>query len=75
MRSGKCRNCGEESVYRRPPTMGGFADVAVAQRIALDKTSYAVTVHYVCSRCGYTETYLEDEPALAKVAAGWDKIS
>jgi hypothetical protein len=55
--------------------MSGFFDMTLAHKIPLDKASYAVLINYVCSHCGFAESYVEDESALAKIAAGWDKIS
>ena len=54
--------------------MGGFFDMTIAHKIPLDRKTYAVLTNYVCSRCGFCESYLEDDASLAKVAASWEKI-
>jgi hypothetical protein len=54
--------------------MSGFFDMTIAHKTPLGKAGYALFADYVCCRCGYTESYVEDEEALAKIKDTWEKV-
>lgn len=57
MKSGKCPKCDSSSIY--------FKEYAL-DNVTLDGKNVAY-VDYVCTDCGYFETYITDKNALSKI--------
>lgn len=70
MKNGKCPKCDSSNVY--------FKEYAL-DKVTVDGKS-AEYVNYVCTDCGYFETYITDKYALSKIAAraetmgDWKKV-
>jgi predicted nucleic-acid-binding Zn-ribbon protein len=64
MKNGICPKCNSTAVY--------FKEYALAE-VTLDgkNTGY---VNYVCTDCGYFETYITDREALVKIVSRAEKL-
>lgn len=68
MRSGICTKCGHATVYsgRDVPvkaTIGNTIPIDFKHHVALD--------NYVCTTCGYVESYISDKDALQRIDQQW----
>lgn len=64
MKSGKCPKCNSSNVY--------FKEYAL-NSVSLDGKRVA-SVDYICTDCGYFETYITDKDALSKVVTRAEKL-
>ena len=63
MKNGKCPKCNSSNVY--------YKNYAL-DKVMVDGKSTEY-VNYVCTDCGYFETYITDKYALSKIAARAEK--
>ena len=71
MKSGKCPKCDSENVYSGAkifPKSGPFG----SNSIPVSLTSIAALDNYVCTECGYLESYVEEDK-LEEIARKWHK--
>jgi len=70
MKSGKCPKCNSPTVYtkRQGISSGDGFYLSVSGKAIKDID------HYLCTTCGYFETYVEDKPKLEAVARDWHKV-
>ena len=74
MKSGKCSKCGSDKVYSGteiPLKSGPFG----SNSIPISITSIASLNNYVCSECGYLESYVADEDKLIEIAKKWRNVN
>lgn len=75
MRSGECPKCNSRNVYFKHQ---GVIYVTGQGKLSLDTGGWTADSSeldgYVCTRCGYFETYITDTPVLGKITEKWDKI-
>lgn len=64
MKNGQCPKCGSTNVYTQ---QNELQETRVAGRLQ-------IVDDYVCTACGYFETYLTDQDALRKIAERWKKV-
>lgn len=64
MKSGICPKCNSPKVYFKPYAL---------DKITLDGKAVEY-VNYVCTACGYFETYITDKEALEKIAVRAEKL-
>jgi RNase P subunit RPR2 len=64
MQNGICPKCNSSVVYAKP-----FA----LDKVTLDGRSVEYT-NYVCTACGYFETYITDRDALGKIPVRAEKL-
>ena len=69
MKKGKCPKCGSGNVLRGAGH--GPAGCNAAEFLRISYSSKAELTHYVCSTCGYHESYIEDEKSLNKIRKKW----
>ncbi len=72
MRSGICPKCGHATVYsgREIPvkaSSGNTIPIDFKNSVALD--------NYVCTTCGYVESYISDPAALERIRQQWPDAS
>lgn len=73
MKKGKCPKCGSDEIYSSENMrlkMGPFASNA----IPISMTSMAALDNYVCTACGYVESYISDQTKLKEIYVKWPKI-
>ena len=73
MRSGICPKCQTPTVYRKPDGIGIGDGTGVYVRTSW-ATRASKTEDYICTRCGYFETYVLDEKKMAEVTSAWEKV-
>ena len=74
MKQGKCPRCGSEAVYSGVevyPKSGPFG----SNSIPITIVSIAALDNYVCTDCGYVETYIADTEKLKEIAKKWPKVT
>lgn len=64
MKNGKCPKCNSTSVYFKPYAL---------DKITLDDKGVEYT-DYVCTECGFFETYIIDQAALSKIPVRAEKL-
>lgn len=67
MRDGKCPKCGSDEVYVGGASMGAFG----VNTIPVSTYRVATLTHYVCTVCGYTESYIKSQTMLRMIAEKW----
>jgi hypothetical protein len=73
MKTGTCPKCSSGEVF-------SGADIALkkgpfgSNSIPIGFTSIAALDNYVCTECGYVESYVSDPDKLAEILRKWDKI-
>lgn len=73
MKEGKCPKCGSAEVYcgdEIKPKIGPFA----SNSIPVSLTSIAPLDNYVCTECGYMESYISDRSKLKEIYIKWRKV-
>lgn len=73
MKKGKCPKCGSDDIYSNENMrlkMGPFGSNA----IPISMTSMAALDNYVCTACGYVESYISDQTKLKEIYVKWPKI-
>jgi predicted RNA-binding Zn-ribbon protein involved in translation (DUF1610 family) len=77
MRSGICPKCGERTVFRSKEGCsisfgdGDFRVHTGARRIS---NPYAKQENYICTSCGYFETYISESAVLSRVEESWSPV-
>jgi len=74
LKQGKCPKCGSEEVYSGIevyPKSGPFG----SNSIPISIVSIAALDNYVCTDCGYVETYIADTEKLKEIDKKWPKVS
>ena len=75
MRRGICPKCQTPTVYRR---VGGISYGGSASSKVFVHTSWMTAAspveNFICTRCGYFETYVIDEAKMAEVTSTWEKV-
>ena len=64
MKNGICPKCNSTNVYFKPYAL---------DKVTLDARGVEY-VNYVCTDCGYFETYITDKEALRKIALRAEKL-
>ena len=74
MKQGKCPKCGSEAVYSGVevlPKSGPFG----SNSIPVTLVSIAALDNYVCTDCGYLESYIADAEKLKEIVKKWPKVN
>ena len=74
MKQGKCTKCGSAEVYSGIdilPKSGPFG----SNSIPISIVSIAALDNYVCTDCGYLESYIAETEKLEEIAKKWPKTS
>ena len=64
MKSGTCPKCSSSHVYFKPYAL---------DKIAVDGRGVEY-VNYICTECGYFETYITDQNALGRIVVRAEKL-
>ncbi len=76
MRSGRCPKCGQATVHRPGPNQGlGYGGSGVGVRAGEILVWPTPLEQYICTTCGWFESYLADPDKLARVAAHWPHVA
>ena len=73
MKTGICPKCNSHEVFSGAGIAlkkGPFG----SNSIPIGLTSMAALDNFVCSECGYVESYVSDPEKLAEISRKWDKI-
>ena len=71
MKNGKCIQCGSDQIFKyRGYGYNGYRNVL---QIALWRA--AVLTDYVCAKCGYLESYLEDPKKIDLIKCKWKRVT
>ena len=76
MKNGTCPKCSKNTVY----TSKKGITFATAGAMYIDNLKSFMTMpmkdytDYVCTSCGYFETYINDEGKLSEIATHWSKV-
>ena len=74
MRSGICPKCNTPTVYHKRGGIGfGGGDGVYVYTSWATRASEAD--HYICTNCGFFETYVANEKKLAEVTSAWEKVT
>jgi len=73
MRSGKCPKCNSTTVHVKRKGMS-FGDGGVYVLTSEWVSKPIPCDHYICTTCGYFESYLADKAKLEAVAREWTKV-
>jgi predicted nucleic-acid-binding Zn-ribbon protein len=74
VKNGKCPKCGSKEVYCGDdvhPKSGPFG----SNSIPVSLTSIASLDNYVCTDCGYLESYIADPAKLKEIFVKWRRVS
>jgi predicted nucleic-acid-binding Zn-ribbon protein len=74
LKSGTCPKCDSEEVYSGasvPLKKGPFGSNA----IPISLTSIAALDNFVCTTCGYTESYVSEADKLSEISKKWSKVN
>jgi len=74
LKQGKCPKCGSEEVYSGAevlPKSGPFG----SNSIPISIVSIAALDNYVCTDCGYLESYITDTAKLKEIVKKWAKAT
>ncbi len=72
MRNGTCPRCGSTEVFDGSRAAEG--QLSVPRSVPLKTISRALITDLVCGKCGYVESYISDEDALADIAKHWPRV-
>ena len=73
MKNATCPKCGSKEVYSGVevyPKSGPF----ISNAIPISLTSIASLDNYVCTQCGYVESYISDTRKLEEIAKKWPRV-
>ncbi len=73
MKTGTCPKCNSRKIFSGAKILlkkGPFGSNA----IPVGLTSIAALDNYVCTACGYVESYVSDPDKLAEISRKWDAI-
>jgi predicted nucleic-acid-binding Zn-ribbon protein len=74
VKDGKCPKCGSDQVFRGtqvPAKCGPFG----SNSIPITLISIAALDNYVCTECGYVESYVAEASKLQEISRIWPKVS
>jgi hypothetical protein len=75
MKNGTCSKCSNNTVYKSKNgikwSSGGGLYIENLKSILVFPADYDV---YICTSCGYFETYLTDESKFPEIAGKWTKV-
>jgi predicted nucleic-acid-binding Zn-ribbon protein len=67
---GKCPKCGSREIFIHDESIGQ----AIPHSLPISGISRAVVVDYICSTCGYLESYVNDSIVLVKITKAWKRM-
>ena len=73
MKTGKCPKCNSHEVFSGAGVAlkkGPFG----SNSIPIGLTSIAALDNFVCTECGYVESYISDPEKLVEISRKWEKI-
>jgi len=73
VKNGTCPKCGSDSVFcgdKVPLKSGPFG----SNSIPISLISIASLDNYVCTDCGYIESYIADKDKCEEIAEGWRSL-
>ena len=73
VKNGTCPKCGSESIYcgdKIPLKNGPFGSNSIPVSII----SMAALDNYVCTDCGYLESYIAEKDKLKEITEGWRNL-
>ncbi|MEL6308411.1 MAG: hypothetical protein AAFN11_11295 [Chloroflexota bacterium] len=68
-----CPQCGASAI-KSGANIQGKEGLRGSNRLPLDLTHSVAIDNYVCTQCGYTESYITDRRALNRIAKQWQKV-
>jgi ribosomal protein S27AE len=74
MKDGKCPRCGSDKVFHGgdiPAKYGPFG----SNSIPITMISIAALDNYVCTKCGYVESYISEPARLREISRKWPRVS
>jgi predicted nucleic-acid-binding Zn-ribbon protein len=74
MKNDKCPKCGSREIYSGTdvfPKSGPFT----SNSIPISLTSIAALDNYVCTDCGYVESYIADAHKLKEISRKWQQVN
>ena len=74
MKNDKCPKCGSREIYSGAnvfPKSGPFT----SNSIPISLTSIAALDNYVCTDCGYVESYIADAHKLKEISQKWQQVN
>lgn len=75
MKNGQCPKCGSTNVYTRRQGIEYERSMKLGIIIrTAGGTMPSPLDNYICTGCGYFESYIADERKLDDVASNWDKV-
>lgn len=75
MKNGTCPTCNSATVYSKRNGMS-YGDGGIHVQVSSEWASTALrgSIHYICSTCGYFESYITDKNKLEAVTKDWTKV-
>jgi predicted nucleic-acid-binding Zn-ribbon protein len=74
MRKGRCIQCRSNEVYINESSWGQSGSYQ-SNTVPITMFSSALLKNYVCTNCGYVESYVENDAKRKKRKEKWDKVS
>lgn len=76
MKNGTCPKCNSSTVYTKRQGIDLAVESAFYVRISSERMTRSLkdVDHYVCTACGYFETYIEDKDRLQAITGDWKKV-
>ena len=76
MKNGKCPKCNSATVYTKRQGISFSSSSGFYVYISSEWATKSIKEvdHYICTSCGYFETYVEDKAKLEQVAKDWKKV-
>jgi predicted nucleic-acid-binding Zn-ribbon protein len=71
MKKGQCPKCGLLNVYMKNNGIAANTYLFVS----ISGFSYVYLDNYICTDCGYVESYVADKSKLPAIASKWDRVS
>jgi len=74
LKNGKCPKCGSGGVFSGADIVlknGPFG----SNSIPISITSIAALDNYVCTQCGYLESYIADAKKLSEISKKWQMVN
>lgn len=71
MKNGICPKCQSSEVY--DDTSKGWLARSYRDGIAVDGFSSVAIINYVCTDCGYTESYIQNEKDVEIIRRKWNR--
>lgn len=72
MKEGKCPKCGSEEIYSGANVSAKSGPFG-SNSIPITLMSIAALDNYVCTDCGYVESYVADAAKLKEIVQRWPK--